>query len=94
MWSHTIIILIQRHSHFTAEETESQHVSAMPEVTYLMVKPSLETDLKHYLLNYTCIIMLFSVIHPVEEEEDVGRKERLLWTCQCSLMRLQGCGKR
>lgn len=74
LWSHTIIILIQHHSHFTAEETESQHVSAVPKATYLMAKSSFEPDLQHCLLNYTFIIMLISVIHPVEEEE-VGRKE-------------------
>lgn len=49
----------------------------MPKVTYLIVKPSLEPDLENCLLNYIFIIMLISVIHPVGEEEEVGRKERL-----------------
>lgn len=92
--THCHHFLIQHHAHFRAEEAESQHVDAMPKVTYLMVKPRLESDLKHCLLNQTFILRLISVIHPVEEEGDVGRKERLLGTLKSSVMRLQSCGKR
>jgi len=38
--------------------------------------------------------MLISVIDPVEEEDGVKRKERLLGTLKCSVMRLQSCVKR
>lgn len=40
----------------------------MPKVTFLMLKSSPEPHFNRYLLNYTLIIMLTSVIHLIEKE--------------------------
>lgn len=79
MRSHAVTILIQHHSHFTAEETSSQQVHAVPKVTDLMVKPRLAPDLKHYLVNQTFILKPISVIDPVEEEGRCGEEGEIPW---------------
>lgn len=52
-------------------------MSAKPQVTYLRGELSLEPVVKYSVSNYTFIIMLISVNHPVGEEKDGGRKKRL-----------------
>lgn len=52
-------------------------MSAKPQITYLREELSLEPVMKFSLSDYTFIIMLISVNHPVGEEKDEGRKKRL-----------------